>query len=89
MRLSVLLHQVSLLSPPNRTGSFHCIRLSSFPLADQVKSCEQYIRSLHYVLLLSHSQSENLLAFAMWQAFPASDYYASSVAWSDFQALPP
>jgi len=60
------------------------------------KYCKQYVRVLHYVLLPYSLQSENLLAFALCVAFPRSlggrystDYYASSVAWPDFQALPP
>ena len=59
MRLNTLLCQVSLPSPPNRTCQFPSIRLSSLPFA-------LYIWLLHYVLLLYLSQSEDLLAFAMW-----------------------
>jgi len=58
-----------------------------FPLSFLAKHCGQYIRVLHYVLLLYRSQLENLLAFALWTALPPSlvrrhahDYYASSVA---------
>ena len=67
-----------------------------FSLRFLAKYCKQYVRVLHYVLLPYSLQSENLLAFALYVAFPrplggrySTDYYASSVAWPDFQALPP
>jgi len=86
-RLTALLRQVSKNSPPNRTYTSQRIRLSRN---------QSRFQTFQYILWIPHDASctfpsfalgDFLPPFAMYKAFPCSDYYGGSVAMSDIQKL--
>jgi hypothetical protein len=69
------LSQVSNRPPPNRTCTFQCIRLSSRSLwMVRIVSARRITRTF------TSDRPTCLAPFAMWLAFPTSDYYGASVA---------
>ena len=60
--------------PPNRTGYFHSIRLSSS--IEMMQGTVSALRISRTSLRLHRSY---LFPFAMWAASPPSDYYGNSV----------
>ena len=84
-------------SEPDRPVSeYPALQLPLARFLGPTKHCQEYIWILHYVLLLYHPQFGKSAGLRPVIGVTVSladrhlrDYYASSVAWSDFQALLP